>query len=148
MPSVRPGWSRLPLDQRTALRAVAAAGLLVAVVALLSRACSPQWSTRTEMERYARMGPRGGAAELELRAPGEGAPVTLSATFPSGSDVGQLLARLERMGFDCGPAVDPAGGACRYRAGREDGRVVTVAVEVAHDGLRVGGIAARMELSR
>jgi hypothetical protein len=136
---VGPGWSRLPLDQRTALRAVVAAGLLVALVALTARSCAPQWSSRTGMERYIRMGPRGGAAELER---------ALSAAFPPGSDVGQLFARLERMGFDCGPAVDPnRRGACRYRAGREDGRIVTAQVEVAHDGIRVGAIAVRMALS-
>ena len=91
------------------------------------------------MERYARMGPRGGAAELER---------VLGAAFPSGSDAGQFFARLEWMGFDCGPAVDPnRAGACRYRAARGDGRVVTAQVEVAHDGLRISGIAVRMELS-
>ncbi|MGG5807788.1 hypothetical protein [Falsiroseomonas sp. CW058] len=130
----------LPQDgrQRTALKAVVAAALLLGGLTLLAHACSGGWATRPEMERFTRLGPRQGPATLERE---------LLAAFPPGSDVGPVFARLERLGFDCGAALDPTrGGACRFRARREDGRVASMVLEVSHDGLRLRGLAARMSI--
>ncbi|WP_203073512.1 hypothetical protein [Falsiroseomonas ponticola] len=93
----------------------------------------------TEMERYVRSGPRIGAQELER---------DLRAAHPAGSEIGPLFARLSRFGFTCGaPAAPGAPVECRYRARRDDNRLVSVMLDVAHDGVRVQSIGARMALT-
>jgi hypothetical protein len=110
--------------------------LLVAAFVFGAQMFSPRWTTTIEMDRYVRAGPRLGTGELER---------DLLAAHPPGSDVGPLFARLSRLGFSCGGTVDPARGAeCRFRARRDDNRVVDAAVEVRHDGLRVQAITVRM----
>jgi hypothetical protein len=134
----RPARPALPADekQRTALKFIIAAALLIGAVTFGAHACSEHWTNRPEMDRYVRLGPRQGPLELER---------DLTRAFPPGGDVGPLFARLERLGFDCGPAVDPSrNGACRFRAQREDRKVATILVAVSHDGLRQTGIIARM----
>lgn len=129
---------RLPEEgsQRIALRAIIMGALLIGIVTLLAHGCSDNWTSRSDMERVIRLGPRQGAAELER---------TLAAAHPPGSDIGPFFARLERMGFDCAGALDPARpGSCRFRAQREERRIATVLVEVQHDGLRLAALSARM----
>jgi hypothetical protein len=123
-------------SQRTAPSALVAAVLIIAAVILGAHACSDRWTAEPPMERYVRLGPRLGAAELER---------DLLRDHPPGSGIGPLFARLARLGFDCRMASEAGrGGECRFRARREDGLIATLLVAVAHDGVEVGGIAGRM----
>ncbi len=126
-------------SQRTALNAVLAGGLLVLLVALLAHACSGRWTTEAAMERYVKLGPRAGAAELER---------DLLRDHPPGSDLGALFARLSRLGFDCRIAVDPeAAGECRFRSPHGERRLATISVAVRQEEMRVGTVAVRMAVS-
>ncbi len=92
----------------------------------------------TELERHVRAGPRVGAADLER---------DLRARHPAGSDVAPVVTRLSQMGFTCNPA-SPGATDCRYRAWRDDNRLVSVAVDLRHDGLHVQSIAVQMGLTQ
>jgi hypothetical protein len=134
------GSAALPKEpsQRTALNAILAAGLVIAAVTIGAHACSGGWTVQPRMERYIKLGPRAGPAELER---------DLLRAYPPGSSIGPLFSHLSRQGFDCGAALEAGrGGDCRFRARREDGRVAVLHVTVAHDGLHLRGIGARMSI--
>jgi hypothetical protein len=133
-------WRRAPQDgrPRTARNFLIAATGLVLLLVLAAHGCSSQWTPESEMERYLKLGPRGGAAAIER---------DLLRDHPPGSDIGPLFARLARLGFDCGAAVEPGGGVCRFRAPSADRRVTTTLVELRHDGRQVEAIAVRMAVA-
>lgn len=124
--------------QRTARNALIAALLLVAVLTVASQGCSGSWTTTHAMERYVKLGPRLGPADLERE---------LLAAYPAGSSIAPLFAYFDRQGFDCRAALEAGrNGECRYRARRDDGRVATMHVAVAHDGLVLAALSARMSI--
>lgn len=133
-------WRRAPQDgrPRTARNFVLAATGIVMLLVLAAHGCSSQWAPESEMERYLKLGPRGGAEAIGR---------DLLRDHPPGSDIGALFAHLARLGFDCGAAVVPGGGACRFRAPSPDRRVTTTLVEVRHDGQQVEAIAVRMAVA-
>ncbi|NGM19221.1 hypothetical protein G3576_04285 [Roseomonas stagni] len=129
-----------PAKTHTARNALIMVALMLGALLVASQVFRGGWTAGpTEMERYVRNGPRLGAEALER---------DLKGAHPPGSDVGSLFNRLSRFGFTCG--APPAPGApveCRYRARREDNRLVSVTLDIAHDGVRVQGIAARMAVT-
>jgi hypothetical protein len=132
---------RIPREgpQRTALNATLAASALLLLGVLGAHGCSERWAIETEMQRYLKLGPRGGAAALER---------DLLRDHPVGEGIGPLFARLSRLGFDCGGAVDPAGrGECRFRAPTPDRRLSTTTVALRHDGQRIEALSVRMAVS-
>lgn len=132
------GAARREESQRTGVNALLGGLAMVAVIALFAYAVSGNWSARSEMETYLKLGPRHGAAELAR---------DLLQAHPRGSDIGPLFAQLSRLGFDCGVAMEPGrGGECRYRTRWQERRLATTTVTIAHDGLRVEGITAQMTL--
>jgi hypothetical protein len=125
-------------SQRTARNAIIAAGLLVVVFTLGAYSCSGHFVATSAMERYIKLGPRQGPSELER---------DLLRSYPPGSGIGPLFEHLGRQGFDCAAALQPGrGGDCRFRTKWGDGRVATMLVTVAHDGVQIRGIAARMSI--
>jgi hypothetical protein len=137
---LRERWRRLvPPDgpRRTALNALVAGALLLGGFAALAQSCSARFAMPFEMERYMRAGARQGALDLAR---------DLAAQHPPGAAVAPLFGRLHRLGFECGGTLGGHDTECRFRGRREDGRIATVEVVVAHDGLVLAGIAARMSL--
>jgi hypothetical protein len=124
----------------TARNALIMVALLLAGLLLTTQVFRGGWTAApTEMERYLRAGPRLGPQELER---------DLLAAHPPGSEVGSLFARLSRYGFACGaPPVAGATVECRYRARWDDRRLVAVTLDVAHDGVRVQALSARMDVT-
>ena len=126
-------------SQQTARNAIIAGALLLTAIVVGAQAFSPRWTTPFEMERYVRSGANQAATALER---------DLRKSFLPGSDVGPLFTQLARMGFSCGAAVDPGrGGECRFRARRDDNRVMTLIVVPRHDGVKVGSIEVRALLA-
>lgn len=124
----------------TARNALIMVALMLGGLLVASQVFRGGWTAGpTEMERYVRSGPRLGAQELER---------DLRAAHPPGSEIGPLFGRLSRFGFACGaPPVPGAAVECRYRARRDDNRLVSVTLDIAHDGVRVQAIAARMAIT-
>jgi hypothetical protein len=132
---------RIPREgpQRTALNAILAASALLLLVFVTAQSCSERYAIETEMQRYMKLGPRGGATALER---------DLLRDHPVGESIGPLFGRLARLGFDCGTAVDPTeGGECRFRAPAPDRRLSTTTVELTHDGVRLEALSVRMAVS-
>lgn len=124
----------------TGRNALIAASLVLGAIVVGSQAFRGGWTASpAEMERYVLSGPRIGAAALER---------DLRAAHPPGSEVGPLFARLSRFGFMCGgPIVSDSPVECRYRAWRDDRRLVSVTLELVHDGVWVQSIDARMAVT-
>ncbi|MBX9592838.1 MAG: hypothetical protein K2X46_00635 [Roseomonas sp.] len=126
--------------QHTGRNALIMVALMLGGLLVASQVFRGGWTAGpTEMERYVRSGARIGAQELER---------DLRAAHPPGSEIGPLFGRLSRFGFTCGaPPVAGAAVECRYRARRDDNRLISVTLDVAHDGVRVQAIAARMAVT-
>ncbi len=129
---------RLPEDgpQRTALRAVIAAVLLVLLLSIVAQGCTTQVAP-FQMERYVRLGARQGPIALQQ---------DLVAAHGAAAPLGGVISELGRMGFACPGTLPGAPMTCRFRARRQDGQVATFLVEIRHDGEAVHSIAVRMEL--
>jgi hypothetical protein len=58
---------RIPREgpQRTALNAILAATVLLLLLFIGAQSCSERYAIETEMQRYMKLGPRGGGAALE-----------------------------------------------------------------------------------
>jgi hypothetical protein len=129
---------RLPEDgpQRTALRAIIAAGLLVLLLAVVAQSCTPPTVT-FQMERYVKLGPRQGPITLRQDM--------LAAHGPTPA-LGGVVSQLGRMGFICPGTLPEEPTTCRFRARRPDGKVATFLVDLRHDGAEVQEMTVRMEL--
>jgi hypothetical protein len=126
-------------SQRTARNAIIAGGLILLGLLVGTQFFSPRWTAPFEMERYVRAGARQGAALLEK---------DLRTSFPAGSDIGLLFTQLSRMGFSCGAVLDAGrGGDCRFRARREDNRVLTLVVVPRHDGVKLQSVAVSASMA-
>ena len=126
-------------SQRTARNAIIAGGLILAGLLVGAQFFSPRWTAPFEMDRYVRAGARQGAALLEK---------DLQKSFPAGSDIGPLFTQLSRMGFACGAAPDAGrGGECRFRARREDNRVMTLVVVPRHDGVKLQSVTVSASMA-
>jgi hypothetical protein len=130
------GEAREP-GQHTGRNALIAGMLLFLLIVVTAWSCSES-TTQPLLDRYIRLGPRQGAAELER---------DLSRDFPAGTGIGPLFETLDRQGFDCAAALQPgAGGACRFRTRHEGNRVALIEVAVGHDGLLLQSVAVRMSV--
>ena len=131
-------WLRLPDDgpQRTALRAILAASLLILLLAVVAHGCTTP-TVPFQMERYVKLGPRQGPVSLRQ---------DLLAAHGATPALGGVVSQLSRMGFTCPGTLPEEPMLCRFRARRPDGQVATMLVEIRHDGQVAQALATRMEL--